>query len=72
MLYCKCAFPNDLAVDSVAISLSDLKKKFFPGLVVIDRWLLVFPKQLNLEKKKEAYSSWSVKQLFPGLVLIDR
>ena len=26
---------------------------------------------INLEKKKEAYSSWSVKQFFPGLVLID-
>ena len=35
-------------------------------------WYLYTEKQLKLEMKKEAYSSWSVKQFFPGLVLIDR
>ena len=27
---------------------------------------------ISIQRKKEAYSSWSVKQFFPGLVLIDR
>ena len=36
-------------------------------------WYFYKEKQFNLKKKKkEAYSSWMIKQFFPGLVATDR
>ena len=52
-LYCKCAFPNDLAVVAIHQPVR-LEKKFFPGLVDIDRWLfVVYTEKPLLEKKKK-------------------
>ena len=43
-----------MTTNSVAISLSDLKK-FFPGLVVIERWLFVVAISIKKNKGEENF-----------------